>query len=179
MVYGLEQLLERVKKGELIINLSSRELEKPEGAGFDLRVGEIFFVESGGFLGIVERDTPVTKSMAKYDENKPAFITLKKDSFYLFKTIEEIELDNDMLGIFHPRSTLFRSGIIIQTGVQPFGYKGQIVVGVYSVNDEFKIELGSRFIHLNILKVHNGQSHPYSGHWQGGRVSTTGKERQS
>ena len=42
MVIGFDELLPRVRKGELIRHLSARELENPEGAGFDLRAGELY-----------------------------------------------------------------------------------------------------------------------------------------
>jgi hypothetical protein len=33
-------------------------LKNPEGAGFDLRVGEIYKIKGKGFLGVEERETP-------------------------------------------------------------------------------------------------------------------------
>jgi hypothetical protein len=42
MVLGIKKLLKLVKEKKLVENLSERELKNPEGAGFDLRVGEIF-----------------------------------------------------------------------------------------------------------------------------------------
>jgi len=47
--------------------LCKRELENPEGAGFDLRMGEIFELEGDGFLGVEERNTPNSKSIAKHE----------------------------------------------------------------------------------------------------------------
>lgn len=42
MILGPKTLLELVKKKKLVENLSERELTNPEGAGFDLRLGEAF-----------------------------------------------------------------------------------------------------------------------------------------
>ena len=39
MIIGLDLLLPRVRNGELITPLAERELNNPEGAGFDLRAG--------------------------------------------------------------------------------------------------------------------------------------------
>jgi len=49
---GTKELLKLVKEKKLVENLSERELENPEGAGFDLRAGEIFRIKEGeSFLG--------------------------------------------------------------------------------------------------------------------------------
>ena len=178
MVIGINILLERVRKGELIKNLSGRELENPEGAGFDLRAGEIYTICSSGFLGIEERQTPEVKLLGAYKENETAKITIRPDKYYLVKTIEEITLDADMVGIFHPRSTLFRSGVVLQTGVHPPGYSGAPTFGLYVAGKyPFVLELGARIAHINIFRIEGGSS-PYRGQWQGGRVTTDTKETQ-
>ena len=58
MILGSEKLLEMVKEFHLVEGLSEREIKNPEGAGFDLRLGEVFKIEGEGFLGVSERETP-------------------------------------------------------------------------------------------------------------------------
>ena len=70
MVLGIQELHRLVKEQNLVENLSQRELENPEGAGFDLRIGEVYKIKGKGFLGIEERITPDIKLVSKYDENK-------------------------------------------------------------------------------------------------------------
>jgi deoxycytidine triphosphate deaminase len=178
MVLGFDILLPRVRKGELIKNLSERELTNPEGAGFDLRAAEIYRVCSPGFLGVTERSSSDVELVERYVEGENREVILRPEEAYLVKIVEEIALDKDMLGIFHPRSTLFRSGVVLQTGVHPPGYVGAptfglSVIGIYP----FRIELGARIAHINILKI-EGSSSPYRGQWQDGRVSTDGTETQ-
>ena len=178
MVIGLEYLLPRVRRGELIKHLSQRDLESPEGAGFDLRVGEIYRLGSSGFLGITHRETGAIDLLGRYEEGKTQELKLASRHFYLVKLIEEISLDPDMLGIFHPRSSLFRSGVIMQTSVHPPGYSGAPTFGLYVAGDyPFSLELGARIVHINILRVEGG-SMPYRGQWQGGRVTTKAREKQ-
>jgi deoxycytidine triphosphate deaminase len=178
MIIGLDILLERVRKGELIKNLAQRELESPEGAGFDLRAGEVYRIKSSGFLGITERQTPEAELLGKYYQDRVEEITLQSGEYYLVKLIEEITLDNDMVGIFHPRSTLFRSGVVLETGVHPPGYSGSPTFGMYIAGKfSFTLELGARIAHINIFRI-EGNSSPYRGQWQGGRVTTDERETQ-
>jgi len=58
MILGIKELHRLVKEKDLVTNLSERELENPEGAGFDLRIGELYEISGQGFLGVTERETP-------------------------------------------------------------------------------------------------------------------------
>lgn len=49
MIIGPEQLLKLVKKIKLVDGLSQRELTNPEGAGFDLRLGEVYRISGDAF----------------------------------------------------------------------------------------------------------------------------------
>ena len=70
MVLGPKALLQLVKKIKLVENLSERELTNPEGAGFDLRLGEVFKISGIAFLGETHRKTPDIESVLQYDEKK-------------------------------------------------------------------------------------------------------------
>lgn len=178
MIIGFDQLLPRVRKGELIKNLAQRELENPEGAGFDLRAAEVYEIGSSGFLGVTERETSRATLLASYDEAKPTAITLEPGKYYLVKIIEEITLDPDMLGIYHPRSTLFRSGVVLQVGVHPPGFSGAPTFGIHNAGPyPFTLEMGARIAHINIMRI-EGESSAYRGQWQGGRVAATTREKQ-
>ena len=68
MTLGPKQLLQFVKKIKLVENLSERELTNPEGAGFDLRLGEVYKISGKAFLGVTERHTAEVTLVKKYDE---------------------------------------------------------------------------------------------------------------
>jgi deoxycytidine triphosphate deaminase len=178
MILGVKKLLKLVREKKLVENLSERELKNPEGAGFDLRIGELYEVSGKGFLGVKDRKTPKVKLMAKYDKKKTKRVILKPRTYYLMKTIEKINLPANLLAIFTPRSTLYRSGVYIFGGQSAPGYKGELTMGIYNFrNSPFELEMGARVLHMMFFEV-KGITSLYRGQWQGGRVATKKKERQ-
>ncbi len=178
MILGVKKLLELVEKDKLVENLSERELKNPEGAGFDLRIGELYEIKGRGFMGVEERATPEMKLMAKYEEGKTVKVELQPRTYYAMKTIESVNMPDDLLAIMTSRSTLFRSGVYIFGGQTPPGYKGGLTMGLYNFRDEkFDLEMGARVVHIMFSQV-EGESNLYRGQWQGGRVTTEQKEKQ-
>ncbi|MEK6819937.1 MAG: dCTP deaminase [Nanoarchaeota archaeon] len=171
---GTNELLKLVRENKLVENLSERELTNPEGAGFDLRVGEIFIIKEGeSFLGETERFTPDVKSIAKYGSSKG--IILQPGDFVLVKTIEKVNLPKDIAAIFRPRSTLQRSGIGLFTATANPGYSGELTFGMSNMGkNNFRLEMGARIAHILFFSTSENFS-AYRGQWQGGRVSTEGK----
>lgn len=179
MILGVEKILQLVKEKKLVENLSERELSNPEGAGFDFRIGELYeFKSEKSFLGVGERQTAEVESIAKYDpENKTSFI-FKPGKYYLMKTVEKVNTPEDILILFRPRSTIFRSGMMIFTGNVSPGYKGELTFGIMNLGQiEVEIEMGSRVVHTMFYQV-EGKTNLYRGQWQGGRVTTDKKEKQ-
>ena len=178
MFLGAKQLLQLVKDKKLMEGLCERELTSPEGAGFDIRIGEIYKISGKGFMGVTERETPKMELVAKYEEGKSTKITLEPKVYYLMKTIEKVNMPEDLLAISTPRSTLFRSGVYIFGGQVPPGYCGELSMGIYNFGDEpFDLEMGARVLHIMFSEV-IGESNLYKGQWQGGRVTTREKEKQ-
>ena len=178
MIVGPKKLLELVKKKKLVQGLSERELTNPEGAGFDLRLGEVFKISGSAFLGETERKTPNIKLIQKYSKDNKSSLKIKPGDFYLVKTVEKINLPLNLSAVIIPRTTTFRSGIFIRTGpIQP-GYQGELTFGLKNEGPiTVEIEMGARFVHVLFHEVAGGGS-KYRGQWQGGRVSATKKEKQ-
>ena len=174
---GTKELLRLVKENKLVENLSERELNNPEGEGFDLRAGEVFkVIGKEAFLGIVERSTANAESMAKYNENfsEQPIIILNPGDYVLVKTIEKINLPNNISAIFTPRTTLQRNGIILITSNSSPGYSGELTFGMYNAGKViFKLELGARIATALFHETSENISR-YRGQWQHGRVSTKG-----
>ena len=178
MILGVKELLKLVKEKKLVENLSERELKSPEGAGFDLRIGEIYEISGKGFLGIEDRRTPKAKLLANYTSKKKQNFIFKPGKYYLMKTVERINTPENILILFRPRSTLYRSGMTIFTGNASPGYCGELTFGIVNLGPcEIKIELGARVAHAMFYEV-KGKTNLYQGQWQGGRVSTKKKEKQ-
>ena len=178
MILGPGELLRLVKKQKLVENLSERELTNPEGAGFDLRLGEVFKISGSAFLGETHRKTPDIKSVKVYNPKKKDSIKIKPDDFYLVKTVEKINLPLNLSAVIIPRTTTFRSGLFIRTGpIQP-GYSGELTFGLKNEGPiTVEIEMGARFVHLIFHEI-KGEGSAYRGQWQGGRVTTSRKEKQ-
>ena len=178
MALGVDRIKKLIKEEKLVESLGDRDLENPEGAGLDLRVGEIFKIEGVTVLGIEKRKTVGSKSVAKFDPKKPTSFTIKPGEFYLVQTIERVNLPDYLVATMHPRSTLLRSGVwLLTTQIAP-GYKGPLNIGLKNMgNNDFTVELGARIVHVIFWEV-SGQGASYRGQWQGGRVTTTKEETQ-
>jgi deoxycytidine triphosphate deaminase len=178
MILGIDKLHKLVKTQKLVEDLCDRELQNPEGAGFDLRLGEVYELKNRSFLGIDERKTPDMKLKAKFDPKKNKSFVFKPNSYYLMKTIEKVNTPKDVMILFRPRTTIFRSGMMIFTGNAAPGYCGELCFGIANLGPvNVEIELGARVVHAMFNKV-DGKTHLYRGQWQHGRTTTKKKEKQ-
>jgi deoxycytidine triphosphate deaminase len=176
MIISPRQLLKLVKSKKLVEGLSERELTNPEGAGFDLRLGEVYKISGKAFLGETHRQTPDIESVAVFGKQKS--IKIKPGDYFLVKTVEKINLPLDLSAVILPRTTTFRSGLFLRTGpVQP-GYEGELTFGLKNEGPiTVEIEMGARFAHILFHEI-KGTGEKYRGQWQGGRVSATKREKQ-
>jgi len=178
MVLGVDKLLELVHEKKLIEGLCERELTNPEGTGFDLRLGELFTISGEGYLGEKERKTCDITSVAKYEEGKLITYTIKPGEFYLIKTIEKVNIPDNLVAEFKPRTTMQRMGIFFRASNGAPGYSGELTFAISNVGPcEVRIELGARVCQVIFHEV-RGKTSLYRGQWQGGRVTTEGKEVQ-
>jgi deoxycytidine triphosphate deaminase len=181
MILGIKKLHELVSEVKLVENLCEREMKNPEGAGFDLRLGEVYELSGDGFLGVEERQTPEIKSLAKYNPDKiddENFFIFEPGKYYLVKTIEKVNLPVTLSGMIYPRTTMFRSGLGLFNGIVQPGYQGELTFGVCNLGkSKIKISFGARIVHITFHEV-LGEGNQYRGQWQGGRVATGGKETQ-
>ncbi len=198
MILGPKKLLQLVKTKKLVEHLSERELTNPEGAGFDLRLGEVYKISGKAFLGITERHTADIELVAKYDESRHSgkrgtsasridsgqarmtgnSVVIKPGNFFLVKTVESVNMPEDLTASITPRSTTYRSGLYLRTGNVPPGYCGGLTFGLKNEGPiPVTIEMGARFVHIQFSEV-SGGGNMYRGQWQGGRVTAKKKEKQ-
>jgi len=178
MILSPSRLKSFPNSDEIVSDLDIREKISPEGVGYDLRVARIENLVGSGSLLIETRHTGKTKTIGDITVSGNEILKLKGGGIYLASTIEKFKLPENMAAVFHPRSTLFRSGVIFQSGVAPYGYEGPMTFLIYVANPAgFEIQLGARFAHVVIHRV-SGHSSAYRGQWQGGRITTTKSERQ-
>ncbi|MBI2084325.1 MAG: hypothetical protein HYT70_01800 [Candidatus Aenigmarchaeota archaeon] len=178
MILGTDILLKMVKEQKLVENLSERELSNPEGAGFDLRLGELYRIKGRAFIGVTERETPDIESVAKFDNGTKHSHTINPGEFYLAKTIEKVNTPENITINFKPRTTTFRSGLHIRTGNVAPGYRGELTFAIKNDGPvPVTLEMGARIVHAQFHLV-EGNVNSYKGQWQGGRITTDGKEKQ-
>src|SRR4030042_2604836 len=147
MILGHSELKKLIKKCNLVTNLSERELKDPVGCIFDLRLEKVFSLKGKAFLGIDERETPDLSEVASFDPKKKSSFIFKPGKYYLTKTVEEINLPENITAVFKPRSTTFRSGLVIRTGIADPGYHGNLYFGVINQgNIPVEVELGARYV---------------------------------
>lgn len=179
MIIGPKKLLQLIKAKKLVENLAERELTNPEGAGFDLRLGELYKISGNAFIGIEERQTPKITLIARYEKGKKTSFTIKPGEFYLMTTIEKVNTPQNVVIDFKPRTTTFRSGIFLRTSVAHPGYCGKLTFGLKNEGPvPVTLELGCRIVHAQFHWV-DGGGVLYRGQWQGGRVTTKKREKQT
>lgn len=176
MIYPPHALLDAIQRGEIIQNLSERELNEPEGVGFDLRVASLSEITNGS--GSLLRETRRTPDSTQLELNSNELFILRPGKTYLATTLEEFSLPIHLSAIFFPRSTLFRSGILFQSSILPPGYSGPMTFALTNTHyTDFEIQFGARFAHVVIMAV-DGQVDPYRGQWNEGRISQPDDEKQ-
>lgn len=187
MVLTAAKVLELREEHGLIENLSERELENPEGVGLDIRFGDVFELENGGFLNRDDRKTPDTKKII--EEGSGDRLVMEPGDYVLVKTIETVDVPGDKVEIdgeethlwldVYPRSTLQRSGIYFRGTKTDPGYHGELIFALANLGPStFEIQEGARIANL-VFKTSTGDlKRAYEGQWKGGRVDTGGTEEQ-
>ena len=163
MILGNSKILELVKnkKIKLIENFNETCLE---GAGYDLRIGKIYKLKSGGKIGVFDRITPEIKEVncKKY--------SLAPDEYVLIETIEKVNMPKNLIARVLNRSSLFRCGCTLITAVVDPGYCGILTIGLKNLSAfEFEIEIGARVGQI-VFETVEGDAKLYCGKYQGGKI---------
>lgn len=170
MIQGLDILKKLVAENKLVENLSTKELKDPENAGFDLRLGELYSIKGDAFIGVEDRKTPEGKLASKFEKSQKNSIIIKPGEYFLGKTVEKINTPDNLFGIYFFRSTYWRSGINLVSGMLGPGYKGEVSFPITNLGkSNVEIEMGARIIHIFFIKI-EGKSSAYRGLWQGGKI---------
>lgn len=174
MILGLDI----VKKLGLIENLCERELDNPEGCGLDVRIGKLWEAvdDSDGFLHIDQRKTPDYKLAAEYKSGETVRFKLQPGKIYVAETIEKMNTPLNIFGRFHPRHTLYKSGVLVFGQKSDPGYRGAFTFVLIPLRP-FQIEMGARVAQMVWHEV-KGRAEQYRGQWQGGRAWIERPEQQ-
>jgi len=183
------RVLELNERYHLIENLADRELNNPEGAGFDLRVGQIHKLAGDSFLGIKERHSPSTELLGDIEIDGEKEIVIKPGEYFLVTTMETLNSPSEKIKydeffpeayikpIINPRSSLQRGGVSLHFTKTDPGYKGKLTFGIKNLgNQDFKFQLGARMFNVEFEPVVGELNRAYSGQHQGGRVTSQGEK---
>jgi len=155
-------------------------LVEPEGAAIDIRVGEIWEMnkKSDAFLGKIKRKTRKYIKRAGYKPGTDTQFDLKPNVYYQFKSVEELDILDDITGRFIARYNLLVNGIMVLGYKVDPGFKGAFSVPLINLSGvSFTIELGARFAQFQFHQI-LGKSVPYRGQWKDGRLFTEDEEVQ-
>ncbi|HSX31541.1 MAG TPA: hypothetical protein VLE99_06525 [Candidatus Saccharimonadales bacterium] len=172
---------------KIVQNLGERDRNNPEGAGVDLRLGEVHrlsggeaFIEADGVAGQGLRSGFSTEVVAAYKEDSGTQdkLVIQPGEYYLVKTIETVDIPMDVLADFRPRSSLFRAGLSFQGTVGSPGYKGALIFGLANLGPlPVTLQMGARICSAVFYRL-EGQGTAYRGQHMGGRVTSAGVEQQ-
>lgn len=175
MIIPPRAVLKSKRTVNAVANLSSREVDSPEGVGFDLRLSSVHVISGRGALLEGPRKTSSAK---KVEPDESGVYFLMPRLWYLVSTVETMDLPLDLAGLVFPRSTLFRSGVALHTSVVPPGYVGPLSFGLSVAMEEgFEIAENARFCHLVLMQVARGAT-KYKGQWNYGRLIADSEEDQ-
>ncbi|MFQ5888170.1 MAG: hypothetical protein ACE5HY_05690, partial [Candidatus Hydrothermarchaeales archaeon] len=81
MFLGHDEIIKRIRSENLLENIDEGNIQ---GAGVDLRIDELYSLVTSGHIGKSERELPEIRKLDKF--------VLKPKGFYLFKTLERINM---------------------------------------------------------------------------------------
>lgn len=153
--------------GELKVSPLTEESIQP--ASIDLRLGSHYLVVESSKMDCITLSDKI-----EYRELESESLIIPPHSFLLATTMENIELPDNMTAFVEGRSSIGRIGLFIQNAgwVDP-GFKGQITLELYNANSlPIRLESGRRICQLVLCSMDKPALKPYSGKYQGQKLST-------
>jgi len=174
MLLGRSELISRINENDLIINLEDD--FKIEGCLVDLRLGDVYKRSGEVSLYNYKRNTGNIDKVEPYTDDEGIIYRIQPfPKTYLVTTIEEVNVPDDLAIYISRRSTIFRSGLMLDATYTNPGYHGKLTFLLINFNEtSVLIEKGFRIVQLGFFEV-NGESEKYNGNWQGGVISSNGE----
>jgi dUTP pyrophosphatase len=136
---------------------------RPQPAGVDISVCEIYRFKSAGFMGVEGRLLPDVEPVA----SDGGFWYLEPGA-YKVRYCEVVEVPLDVVVLCFPRSSLLRMGVDLRCTVWDPGYRGR-GEGLLVVHNPHgvRIEEKARVAQLVFIKLVERPEEGYSGVYQG------------
>lgn len=168
MIFGDEQILSRMKVGELVLGASAEQINP---ASINLCLGRTFLIPK--FSGkCIRLGDEVDYERIELKEN--AEFVLRSGQFALATTEEEVNLPNDVAAFVQGRSSIGRIGLTTQNAgfVDP-GFHGHITLELVNENpNPIILRPGYPVVQLVFFKTYVVNK-PYCGKYNG-QVEATG-----
>lgn len=165
MILSGKTIKELLDSGRLVIR--PLEANQIQPASVDLRISDEVLILKG-------KGTDFGKEQ-EYEKIRVKELVMPPKTHLLVRTVEWVELPNDVGGMNKLRSSLSRIGVIFNNAgwVDP-GFKGTLTMSVFNSNDfPVKIKPGTRFSQLILMRL-DRESEGYAGKYKGQR-EVTGK----
>lgn len=162
-----DQILERVKLGELSFNPPLDELQI-QTHSVDLRLGYTFLIPKSWQL----QDTGRVAVNLDYGSSRGHFevVELERGQYFeilpreyvVVATLEKVKLPRDLMAILYPRSSVNRRGLSVDlSGIIDAGYEGSLIVPIRNNTNNQIVRLypGERFCQL-VFETIDGTAKP-------------------
>lgn len=135
MILSKTTILE-LMKGEcpLIENLIDQNMQIKEN-GVELTIGNVFTPKESGIIDfdntiryVCQYETiyPITINIKIRDDTEKSIVGYQlKEGTYIVKLHEKVNIPKNMIALIRGRSSLFRNGVTVKSGVWDSGYSGR------------------------------------------------------
>lgn len=142
-------------------------------AGYDFTLDE---VQGFGWLTPYiwqdAKELPLYETRRSFESDGKQMYMLR-EGIYMVKFAEIVKIPASVIGIMHPRSTLTRCGVALETAVWDPGYEGISHCLLHVLNPAgVYIEHGSRVGHMTLHNAHSGSGLLYTGQYQKEGITT-------
>lgn len=177
MILGASEIFKLINEKGTIKNIDDYDFEI-EGTTVDLRLDEVYLVDRSSEIDLFvesRRTAKIKKVESEEDVQGRELFVLEPGCIYLVNTIEEVDTPKNIYIDVKPRTTLFRSCLmLLASGVNP-GYKGKLTFGLANfMGTPVLIERGFRICQLVFHEI-KGDCALYKGNWQGGKITSNGE----
>lgn len=110
---------------------------------------------------------PNCLSGAGYDLRLANEVIIRPGEHRLVATLERVELQDDMAGTLHIRSSLARAGILASLALVDPGFRGQLTISLFNAGKAaISMKSGERFVQIVLHRLAARARHPYAGKYQ-------------
>ncbi len=142
--------------------------EQLQPNGFDLTLGEVANLQSGGVIGL-SNSQRVISEISAISYNKDDFLELKPGP-YIITFNETVHLPKNIMALGYPRSSLLRCGVTIYNAVWDAGYAGRSRAMLMVHNRMgFKLQRNARIDQLVFFDL-GQETEGYNGAYQGENI---------